>query len=66
MLDYARKDRVLDKLRLTHRPDSRDAALMAGAFELLLIYRAFVKNRVVNGKEYQKTLPWTLDMDSEV
>ena len=51
MLDYATKDKVFYKMRLTHRPDSQDTALMAGTFELLLIYRALVEDRVGHGEE---------------
>ena len=62
LLDFARKDRVFPLLKMTAYPDSSDTALIAGAFELMLIYRAFIAERNSRRKE----MSWTADIDSDV
>lgn len=62
LVDFARKDRIFPLLRMTEYPDSSDKALIAEAFELLLIYRAFVIDRKARGEE----APWRADVGSDV
>ena len=66
LLDFARKDNVFYQLRLTCCPVSVDKPLIAGARELLLVYRAFVHDRVQNGDDWEKDLSWVSDMSSDV
>ena len=61
LVDFARKDRVFPLLSLTLYPDSSDKALLAGAFELLLIYRAFLADRTSRGEE----APWAADINTD-
>lgn len=69
LLDYARQDKVFRQLRLTAWPDSQDAQMMAGAHNLLLIYRKFVSDRTERERTAGRRkghYSWTLDMNSEV
>ena len=63
LLDYARQDKVFRQLRRTPWPNSGDADMMAGAYELLLIYRKFIEQRGSSRKGKQE---WTEDVRSEV
>ena len=66
LLDFARKDKVYNQLRVTDCLVSEDKPLIAGAHELLLIYRAFVHDKIKDGADWQKSLTWVSDMSSDV
>ena len=62
LVDFARKDRIFTLRRMTEHSDSSDKVLIAGAFELMLIYGAFVTERKSQGEE----APWAADINSDV
>ena len=65
LLDYARRDKVFRQLRLIARPNSQDADMMAGADELLLLYRKYILERS-HSDDWEQSYPWTWDMNSKV
>ena len=66
LLDFAKQDKVFSQVRLVARADSQDAEMMAGAYQLLLIYRKFVMERRRCSKNLERRYQWTWDMNSEV